>query len=396
MFLQCSTPPFTSFKLQVGSEMVLHWLLCASFGVDFKFFAQHYPSTVTNKSHYLRQIYQVFSADAQRLYAASRDHCIAAEVFFCAHSVLQDYLLRLDSRALTGGSSSSSSGGVGGAGGVHALKTVLQAVVGTVKKFHQSKHDSAMAQAYLSLMGTYGDYYASSGALGRSVSRTLACCPFVLVLFSISDNYFHLILQDVDAVTWCKETIETISAPSSNGMLLQEFPLPPELTPGSLLPCPTLRLSARFLEHFANLTTLPGEVVAEASSAAELRGAHSAARDVLDAFVFAVHGAQAIGALGDNLNGVFGGVRANSHVAFATVVSYFPHALRLLIEVCVKQCQGAPNPLWPAYLLKLVDRKDLGGKCFIVCENLCGAGITFYGSYFNAFWLFYLIDQALR
>lgn len=138
---------------------MLFWLLSASFGIEFKFFTQHYPSSTPHKSSYLRQIYQVFSADAQRLYAASRDHCIASEVFASVHAVLQDYLLR----------------GVGNAGNksVAMLHTILRTTVRTVQAYHQKQPEAGMAQAYLSLLGTYGDYYLSEVAVGRAVSSVL-------------------------------------------------------------------------------------------------------------------------------------------------------------------------------------------------------------------------------
>lgn len=89
--------------------------------------------------------------------------------------------------------------------------------------------------------------------------------------------------------------------------------------------------------------------------------ARSAAREVLDAFVFSVHGSMPLSAS-----------QCAAHVDFTSVLSYFPYALRLLIEVCVQQCRDRANPLWPAYLLKLVDRKDLSGEratymCILSC-----------------------------
>lgn len=148
----------------MGSDLALYWLLCASYGVDFKLFAQHYPSSVAHKSHYLRQIYQVFSSDAQRLYQASEDHCIATEVFFCAHSVLQDYQLRLDRDAL------------GQHTGVQALRRVLHTTVQVVRVVVSAAAAGKAARsplyaAHTDLLGRCGDYYSSNATAGRSVSQ---------------------------------------------------------------------------------------------------------------------------------------------------------------------------------------------------------------------------------
>ena len=153
--------------LQVGSELVLFWLLSASFGVEFKFFTQHYPSSTPHKSSYLRQIYQVFSADAQRLYAASSDHCIAHEVFASVHAVLQDYLLRGEGNVRN---KSGTNGARGPASPVESFRTILSTTVRTVQAYHQKQPTAGMGQAYLSLLGTYGDYYLHDGAMGRAVS----------------------------------------------------------------------------------------------------------------------------------------------------------------------------------------------------------------------------------
>jgi len=174
----------------VGSELVLFWLLSASYGIEFKFFTQHYPSSTPHKSSYLRQIYQVFSADAQRLYAASSDHCIATEVFASVHAVLQDYLLRgvssTSRRSNTSGASCTSHNSIDRVPSpVESLQTILRTTVHTVQAYHQKQPTSGMAQVYLSLLGTYGDYYLNEGTVGRAV-RSVAS----FLLFTSSPMYF--------------------------------------------------------------------------------------------------------------------------------------------------------------------------------------------------------------
>ncbi len=173
----------------MGSELVLFWLLSASFGIEFKFFTQHYPSSTPHKSSYLRQIYQVFSADAQRLYAASNDHCIATELFASVHAVLQDYLLRGVSSAncrsnTSGGSTASNTSNARVPSPVEALQTILRTTVHTVQAYHQKQPTVGMAQAYLSLLGTYGEYYLHEGAKGRAVR------PVTSFLLFISSHMF--------------------------------------------------------------------------------------------------------------------------------------------------------------------------------------------------------------
>lgn len=145
-------------------------------------------------------------------------------------------------------------------------------------------------------------------------------------------------------MVWCKEAVDALSSTSMHYLHL-EFPLPPEVAHGSLLPCPTVRLAARFLKHFTEMST--------AAAASNGVGAvRSPARDVLDAFVAAVHGSQ-------DLTTTTAG---QAQVDFQSVVSLFPHALRLLVEACLPLAQRDANPLWPLYLLKLVGRRDLCGK----------------------------------
>ena len=157
---------------------MLFWLLCASFGIEFKFFTQHYPSPTPHKSSYLRQIYQVFSADAQRLYAASSDHCIAHEVFASVHAVLQDYLLRGVGNVQSRSSTSGANGARGPASPIESLRTILSTTVRTVQTYNQKQPTAGMDQAYLSLLGTYGDYYLHEGAMGRAVR--VGCIIFSL------------------------------------------------------------------------------------------------------------------------------------------------------------------------------------------------------------------------
>jgi len=169
----------------------------------------------------------------------------------------------------------------------------------------------------------------------------------------------------LDAITWCKESLQGL-ANKDHTTFAQDFPLPPAIVADSLLPCPTVRLTARFLEHLASGIHARRVQDVKASSA-------EVAKEVLDAFVYSVHGLQVApddtATLATNLT---------VHSDFSAIVSYFPYALRLLIQVCIQQCQQQPNPLWPAYLLKLVDRKDLCGELlhlllffdvvFVLCE----------------------------
>ena len=154
------------------------------------------------------------------------------------------------------------------------------------------------------------------------------------------------ILQDLDAVTWCKEGLQSL-ANKEHTVFAQDFPLPPTLVADSFLPCPTVRLTSRFLEHLASGIHARKSQDVKADSG-------DVARDVLDAFVYSVHGLQI--APDDTATAA-----TTAHSDFGAIVAYFPYALRLLIQVCIQQCQQQPNPLWPAYLLKLVDRKDLCG-----------------------------------
>ena len=152
----------------------------------------------------------------------------------------------------------------------------------------------------------------------------------------------------MDAVIWCKEALQSLANKDNHTVLAPDFPLPPTIVADSLLPCPTVRLTSRFLEHLATGIQTRKSQDVKADSA-------NVARDVLDAFVYSVHGLQI--APDDAAT-----TATTARSDFGAIVVYFPYALRLLIQVCIQQCQQQPNPLWPAYLLKLVDRKDLCGE----------------------------------
>lgn len=102
---------------------------------------------------YLRQIYQVFATDAVRLYQASSDHCIGAELFSAAHAVLQDRHLRGDEVDISG------------------LKDVLQSSVRLVSQYQASSSiELPLKSAYNSLLFTYGEYYNDNHSYFRPVS----------------------------------------------------------------------------------------------------------------------------------------------------------------------------------------------------------------------------------
>lgn len=52
-------------------------------------------------------------------------------------------------------------------------------------------------------------------------------------------------------------------------------------------------------------------------------------------------------------------------IDWSATTAYFPSTLRKIIDLAVQQCQADPNPAWPQYLLKLVNRQDLCGECII-------------------------------
>lgn len=184
---------------------------------------------------------------------------------------------------------------------------------------------------------------------------------------------------------WCKEALQGL-ANNKNNAFAQDFPLPPTLSSDSLLPCPTVRLTTRFLEHLASSMKVQNQGETEQSVTPN---SADVARDVLDAFIFSVHGLP-IAPDSDNSNNFTGcfqySVTTTAHSDFGAIVSYFPYVLRLLIQVCIQQAQQQPNPLWPAYLLKLVDRKDLCGKLHFSCLFLAFANLkTFFLTLFNSF-----------
>ena len=110
----------------------------------------------------------------------------------------------------------------------------------------------------------------------------------------------------------------------------------------SLFPCPTVRITHRFLSHLLEQYQAQKQ---------QLQCPHSPARLVLNSYVFSVHGDMPLTSDAGSRN-----------MDWTLILSYFPHTLRIIIELAVQQCRVDPNPNWPAYLLTLIERSDLCGK----------------------------------
>lgn len=159
--------------------------MAASFGIQYDLFVLALPSSnITPPSSpqaaaYLQHIYNVFAADAVRLYETSADHCIGAEIFNAAHAVLQDHLLRGDGVTTHQADTS-------------ALKDILRSTVLLVSQYQASfSSDLPMRSAYTSLMSTYGEYYQGrTQAAGRSVREYVQ--NFMQFLCTVLNLYVHI------------------------------------------------------------------------------------------------------------------------------------------------------------------------------------------------------------
>jgi hypothetical protein len=126
------------------------------------------------------------------------------------------------------------------------------------------------------------------------------------------------------------------------------FPLPFPVQPATLSCFPTIHLVARFLEYLA--WTVQQRAVGEMQ-------VPSPAYAIMDAYVYSAHGPDTIDAAWD--------VPAqDARCDWSSVLALFPPTLRTLLQLSARQSQAQPNPRWPAYLLALVQRQDLGGETF--------------------------------
>lgn len=126
----------------------------------------------------------MFAADAVRLYEASADHCIGAELFSAIHAVLQDRLLRGDCAAVAGVSTI-----------VATLRDVLHSTVLLVSQYQASLNaELPLSSAYSSLLSTYGKCYNTNSADAGPVS--LPRLLFVLlVLCSLFCCWFEFLTR---------------------------------------------------------------------------------------------------------------------------------------------------------------------------------------------------------
>ena len=167
----------------------------------------------------------------------------------------------------------------------------------------------------------------------------------IAILNSIDHIYMVYIMQ-VDANVWCAGAIEKLShsagaAGRDESVALPAYPLPFPVAPSQLCAFPTISLTARLLEFLAYGSP-------ESPS--------NPAKHLLDGFVFSVHGP-------DTLTEWAAWECAESDHAcnWASLLEFFPPALRTVLTVAAEQCMEDPRSSWPAYVLRLVQRQDLGG-----------------------------------
>ena len=193
--------------------------------------------------------------------------------------------------------------------------------------------------------------------------RRLADCIYSFAIsFCLSLSCtFSLLFQHVDAINLCARAIEAIGSTTAMEEE-EEYSLPPQSMPGSLFPCPTIRIASRFISYLSKQAKETGGNSKRASTthdASVVSPSPSPAQIVLDAFVYSVHGNGGDGG-GDHRDN-------NTNFDWALILSYFPRVLRTLIELAVQQCHTDANPNWPSYLLILIERNDLCGEFLRYC-----------------------------
>lgn len=177
-------------------------------------------------------------------------------------------------------------------------------------------------------------------------------------------RYLFEAIQDVSSSAWVAAAVNVLSLAAASEqsitITLPVFPLPFLVDPLRLTCFPTIHLTARLLEHLAWSTQQQQQQQHGEASVSYY------ARTLMNAFVYAVHGPRRLApsvavevAAGDQ------------RCSWECVLSFFPAAMRALLQAAAAQCQGEADPAWPFYVLAVTGREDLGGKTRAIGITFC-------------------------